>query len=174
MGASVRVRQFWAAVSTHALNPESILPARQVLNDAQMALFLRLQPSEQAHALGVLQTLQKKGETHPDLLTAALLHDVGKIQVPLRVWERVLIVLAKSLAPQKAHTWGNSKPGSWKRAFVVARQHPSWGATLAAQAGTTELARRLIQYHQEHLPRSDFDPLERHLLALLQGADHQN
>jgi hypothetical protein len=174
VSASVRIRQFWAAVSTQALSQEAILPAKRILNDAQMALFLRLQPSEQAHALRVLQTLQKKGERHPDLLTAALLHDAGKSQVLLRVWERVLIVLGKRLMPQKALTWGKSKPVGWKRAFVVARQHPTWGATLAAQADTTEIAIRLIQNHQEHLSQGDFDPLERHLLALLQEADNQN
>jgi len=139
-----------------------------------MALFLRLQPSEQTHALRVLQSLQKQGATHPDLLTAALLHDIGKIQVPLRVWERVLIVLIKRLAPKKAITWGNLKPGGWKRAFVVARQHPAWGAALAAQASTTELAMRLIQNHQEDLSGGDFDPLEHRLLTLLQEADNQN
>lgn len=174
MGLRYRVGQFWAVVNTHTLSQEAILPARQVLNEAQMALFLRLQPSEQAHALRVLQTLQKQGETHPDLLTAALLHDIGKIQVPLRVWERVLIVLIKRLAPKMANTWGNSKPGGWKRAFVVARQHPAWGAALAAQAGTTEFAIRLIQNHQEHLSKGDFDPIERRLLTLLQEADNQN
>ena len=173
MSASVRIRQFWAAVSTNSLRQEAILPAKKILNDAQMALFLRLQPSEQAHALRVLQTLQKKGERHPDLLTAALLHDAGKSQMPLRVWERVLIVLGKRLMPQKAHTWGDAKPVGWKRAFVVARQHPTWGATLAAQAGTTELAIRLIQNHQEILSQGNYNPLERHLLTLLQEADNQ-
>ncbi len=174
MGVSYRVRQFWAALGTRPLSQEAILPARQVLTKAQMNLFLHLQPSEQAHGLRVLQTLRKKGALHPDLLTAALLHDIGKIKAPLRVWERVLIVLGKRLAPKQVANWGGSKPGGWKRAFVVARQHPAWGASLAAQAGTTELAVRLIQNHQEDLSRGDRDPLEHHLLALLRDADNEN
>ena len=54
-----------------------------------------MQSSEQAHAVSVYRQLVAQGETSSDLLAAALLHDVGKSLSPLRLWERVLIVLAR-------------------------------------------------------------------------------
>ena len=34
--------------------------------------------SDQRHSLNVMRTLRRQGHTEPDLLAAALLHDVGK------------------------------------------------------------------------------------------------
>jgi hypothetical protein len=169
-----RVRQFWAAVRTNPLDQADLTLAKRILTEEQMALFSRLQPSEQVHGLRVLQTLRNLGEDHPDLLTAALLHDIGKIKYPLQVWERVIIVIVKRLARNKFMAWGNSTPSGWKRPFVVAVQHPDWGASFAAQADTNELATRLIKNHQKALSQCDLEAHERHLLGLLQEADNQN
>lgn len=174
MGALYRVHQFWDAVRTPSLTSDDLRPAQRVLSEPQMALFSRLQPSEQAHGLRVLKTLQAMGENHPDLLTAALLHDIGKIQYQLHLWERVVIVLGKRFASNLVARWGNALPGGWKRPFVIATQHPTWGADLARQAGTSALAIRLIQNHQEDVLSGSLDSLENHLLSLLQKADDQN
>ena len=50
-----------------------------------MQLFTCLQPSEQIHALRVLHTIQQQGESDPNLHTAALLHDIGKVRAPLAI-----------------------------------------------------------------------------------------
>jgi hypothetical protein len=171
---SYRVSQFWAALRTTPLETIALEPAKDVLSIQQLALFKRMQPSEQAHALQTLQALNELGETHPDLLTAALLHDVGKIKHPLRLWERVTIVLAKQLFPGRIDTWGRGNPRGWKRPFVIACQHPQWGGDLAHEAGTSLLAIHLIREHQnETLPEIPND-LTNHLLRTLQAADNQN
>ena len=169
-----RFRQFLEALRRRPLAPGELAPARSVLAKEEMALFVLLQPSEQAHALRVFKTLLEKGETHPDLLTAALLHDVGKSCHPLQLWERVIIVLGKKFFPKSVQTWGCRKPQGWARPFVVASEHPLWGAELSQKAGTSPLAVRLIQEHQNELPFQEFSTLENQLLALLQEADHQN
>ena len=169
-----RVRQFWDALRYKPLTNGELAPAHSVLTGEEMALFIRLQSSEQAHALRVLRTLQERGETHPDLLTAALLHDVGKSCHPLRLWERVVIVLGKKFFPKSVHTWGRSKPQGWARPFVVASEHPLWGAELSQKAGASPLAVHLIREHQNELPPLEFSTLESQLLSLLQEADHQN
>jgi len=169
-----RVRQFWSVLNSTHPSDRDLAPARSVLTEQQMALFIRLQPSEQIHSLRVLKTLQDQGETHPDLLTAALLHDVGKIRYPLRIWERVIIVLAKQIFPKRIQTWGRAQPRGWKRSFVVARKHPDWGAELASEAGTTPLAVNLIQNHQDVIStRADKSSVSK-LLTTLQKADNQN
>jgi hypothetical protein len=86
---------------------------------------------------------------------AALLHDVGKTRYPLHLWERIWIVLVQSVYPGCVARWGKEDDRQperiewWRKAFVVAAQHPKWGAEMAAAAGTAPLAVDLIRRHQE-------------------------
>jgi hypothetical protein len=118
-----------------------------------MALFDQMQPGEQAHSFRILHRLIEQGQTHHDLFVAALLHDVGKIQHPLRPWERALIVVCESFFPAQVKKWGQGTARGWRRPFVVAEQHPAWGAQLAAEAGASPLAVALIERHQEPPPK---------------------
>ena len=172
--AIYRARQFWLAWRAPSLKDHDLAPARSVLTSEQMQLFSRLQPSEQVHALRVLQTVQQQGESDPDLHTAALLHDVGKVHAPLRLWERVLIVLGRGLFPQRARIWGHGQCQGWKRPFVVAEQHPVWGSQMAVEVGATPLAASLIRRHQSPNQSEPDFPCEDRLLEILQDADHQN
>ena len=182
--ALYRVQQF---IETFVARPttEGLSLARQILTPQQMMIFNRLQGSEQAHAIRVLQqveeTCQAQGiETPADLRVAALLHDVGKVQVPLRVWERVMIVLGKAILPEMAARWGNQfsngSPRGVARPFVVAAHHPAWGADLAAEQGTSPRAVSLIRRHQDQIPAQGFQHQteEDHLLAILQAVDDKS
>jgi hypothetical protein len=167
-----RAQQFWDALWS-APAPGDLRLAERWLNPEQMRLFLRMQPGEQAHSLRVMNRLLQKGEAQPDLMAAALLHDVGKALSPLRIEERVLIVLVRTAAPQVALRWGSSEARGWRRAFVTAEQHPAWGAELALKAGTSALAVELIRRHQEPPLALPDKPVER-MLACLQHADQQS
>lgn len=146
-----RVGQFWKALFVRPTQEQMAL-ARRVLSPASWELFLKMQPGEQAHSLEILEGLLAQGETDPDLLTAALLHDVGKIRYPLRVWERALVVIGKALFPEKVRQLGMAQPVGWKRAFVVAENHPAWGAEMAAEAGASPAAIEIIRCHQDKPP----------------------
>jgi HD domain len=159
-----RVHQFWLA----------ILPSRTPVPDASLQpyltpelllLFHRMLPSEQRHSLLMLQRLLVHGYTDPELLAAALLHDVGKSLSPLSILDRILIVLGKSLLPRLASHWGTGSPHGLRRPFVVAACHPAWGADLALAAGASPRLCDLIQRHQD--PSTEGDPL----LSALQAAD---
>ena len=174
-----RFRQFWHAL-TVVPTQEDLLQARQVLSPALMTLFLRMQPSEQAHSLWIYKQLLQQNEIDHDLLAAALLHDVGKSRYPLRLWERVVIVLGKAWFPEQIKSWGKAMPRGWKRPFAIAEQHPAWGAELAAQAGASPLAVSLIRRHQDMLdtelitPSGESASLENHLLSCLQSVDNES
>ncbi len=173
--ALYRARQFFLAWRA-TLNPHDLEQARSILSPAQMALFNRMQPGEQAHALSVYRQLVEQGETSSDLLVAALLHDVGKIIYPLHLWERVLIVLAKAAFPIQSRRWGGlpvERPRGWRRAFVVAEQHPAWGAALAAEAGSSARTVALIRQHQEPVTTSAEGEIVK-LLIKLQAVDDRN
>jgi len=172
-----RLRQLWEVL--HARPTASDLALAQgVLAPPLMALFLRLQPSEQTHSLRILCQLFKQGENHPDLLAAALLHDVGKSRYPLHGWERVMIVLGKAVLPKQTRRWGQGQPRGWPRAFVIAEQHPVWGAEMARGAGASPLTVSLIRHHQEVPPPvvclAEPLQIENLLLHRLQGLDDES
>jgi putative nucleotidyltransferase with HDIG domain len=169
-----RANQFLAVLRKHKLKTDDFETVRRILSDPQMALFNRLHPSEQNHSLKVLKTLIDQGETHPDLLTAALLHDIGKIQHPLRLWERVVIVLAKQFIPGRVDNWVCSDPKGWNRPFVIAKKHPQWGADLALQVDAAPLVIYLIKEHQTIITKETSTSQKKQLLSALQAADKQN
>ena len=188
-----RLRQFWSAVQA-VPDPADLELAKTYLNAAQTNLFLSMQVSEQAHSLQVFKQLYNHAQIvpgdvslassaqQPDLLVAALLHDVGKSRHPLHLWERVIVVLAKAVAPERSRRWGGGQaadsagldipPGvsAWRRPFVIAEQHPRWGAEMAAAAGVSQITASLISRHQQ---KSTAEPvsLEDRLLVELQAAD---
>jgi urease accessory protein UreF len=170
--AGYRVRQFWQALWAKP-RTEQIEQARQLLNPAQFELFQQLQLSEQTHALDVCSQLRAQGETDPDLLAAALLHDVGKVRYPLRVWDRMAIVLANKFLSKLAEQWGQAEPGGWKRPFVVAAQHPTWGADLAAERDVSPKAAALIRHHQDKTVEG-LSQEEKRLITILQTVDDNN
>ena len=129
-----------------------------------------MQPSEQWHATLVMQRLKYAGQDHPDLLAAALLHDVGKILYPLSPLERAVIVLGKKFFPRLASRWGKGTRRDFRRPFIVAERHAEWGADLAARAGASTMTVNLIRRHKDaplEKPRS----LEDRLLRALHCAD---
>jgi hypothetical protein len=167
-----RSRQFWKALFGRRKNltSESFL---HYLTPSQQQLFRRMQPSEQVHAFQLLKSLETAGQVQPDLLAAALLHDVGKILYPLSIFDRVIIVLGKRLFPHGIQRWAEGTPKGLRLPFVVAEHHAEWGAELAAQAGANSLIVELIRRHQEHHLPIPAAQSER-LLAVLQAADDEN
>ena len=54
--------------------------AAAMLAPPQFAAFRRLPAADQRHAAAVLRLLLAEGARDPDLLVAALLHDLGKVE----------------------------------------------------------------------------------------------
>jgi hypothetical protein len=159
-----RSRQFrlaffgpWPPESDEALSP--------YLSPSLIAIFRRMKPSEQAHSYAVLERLKTSGYTDPNLLAAALLHDVGKTVSPLSVWDRVLVVLGRHFFPRTVKRWKDGEPHGLERPFVVAALHADWGAELASVAGASARTVDLVRRHQ------DFSIPEDPLLTALQQAD---
>lgn len=176
--ALYRLRQGLLAFLSH-FRPVDLGEAAEVLSPPLLALFMRMRRSEQHHCLRVMRTLRAAGHAHKDLLTAALLHDVGKSRCAFGFRERVLVVLANRLLPRRARRWGRFDGAewqvlrSWRRPFIVHQQHSTWSAEDMLAAGASPLAVALACRHDEDLngqPQNEED----RLLKLLQEADNRS
>ena len=167
-----RAGQLWQALTaTPAI--EDLHRASEVLSPQLMALFLNQPAREQVHSLRVFMRLRVDGVKSSDLLAAALLHDVGKGRYPLKIWERVLVVIGQALVVRPGVAKDLGEPRGWKRPFVIARQHASWGAEMAAAAGATPLTVELIRRHHDPLAAALNHPDDQ-LLRRLQILDHSS
>jgi hypothetical protein len=167
-----RLWQFWGLL-TKRIAPDQLAQVRGWLTPELFAVFCQLNPSEQHHAYKVRCLLMAQGHTDSDLLIAALLHDVGKSQMPLAIWEKIAIVLGNRFAAQTVRGWGNrlGTPAWWQRPFVNYYQHPAWGGQMVAAGGASPLVIELVRRHQDKITVSD--PLY-DLLSALQSADNSN
>lgn len=159
------------------MDPAAWAEVKTILTPAQEALFRRMPRYDQRHSLGVVHTLRNAGYNQPDLLAAALLHDVAKSSGSLQLWHRVAIVLLEAFAPRwLAWLARAAEPGHWRHPFYAHRVHPEIGARWAAEAGCSPLTVRLIAHHSSPLEAVDGDGgmCEGHLLAVLRWADNQN
>ena len=173
-----RLRQFWRTV-TLKTKPYELEQVRAQLSPMQWKLFEQLQPGEKDHAVTMFNKLRKQGENVPDLLIAALLHDIGKLRYRLNPLERAMIVLVKAVVPEQAHCWGRLPPDGWenlpgwRKAFIVSAQHANWGAELARQAGVSQQTESLIRLH--HDPHSlSTDGADTDLLHKLWSVDNES
>lgn len=170
---SYRVWQFWQSLK-RAPREDDQGEAGEILSSEELNLFRQLLAVDQNHSLRVLRSLKSEGETDPDLLKAALLHDLGKMKYPLRRWERVFAVLAMEFFPGKVQTWGKKNPTGIFRPLVVLQQHPQWGSELAEAVGSSTRTIWFIRNHEKDLPDGDSLDADLTLLRKLQIADNNN
>ncbi len=144
----------------------------EILQPAEIELFGSQDLTGQNHSYRVMKKLRDAGYEDRDLLSAALLHDIGKYYVRPGWWDRPAVVLAQALMPKQASQWANGTLNRWNRPFVVNSNHAEWGATVAEDSGSSEGTIALIRRHQEPILKPVNE--EERLLLLLQWADDIN
>lgn len=176
MGIVYRSWQFWQALLASP-SVDELEFVHTILTPQEYNLFVQMHSGEQAHSLKVMHRLIKNNHRDPDLLAAALLHDIGKINQPLNLWERVWLVLGNTFFPGLVSRWLRNSGmdvksmDKYRRVFVIHRLHPEWGARLAQEAGAKPLCVNLIRRHHDRIsPKAD--TFEDRLLHYLQEADN--
>ena len=142
--ALYRSRQFFRSVGA-SLSAEDRAEVAQRLNAEQQRLFYAMTARDQRHCLDVFYALQRDGHQDPDLLMAALLHDVGK--GPVRLWHRVAYVLIRALSPRLLRRLASESGSGWRRALASFSEHSRRGAALVEATGAPEAVVCLVRLH---------------------------
>ena len=144
------MEQFIYAVRARPDNRVDEALRRLLDAERQWQLLARLGPYDRAHALAVHDVLAGMGRADPDLLRAALLHDVGKAddRGRVRTPHRVAFVLATATTPALLRRVTSHERGGLLHGIYLARQHAALGARLAADAGASPRCCELIARHE--------------------------
>lgn len=170
-----RLRQFFQGLRAQVTAADYEL-VKTLLPPAAWPLFVQMPRDAQRHGLNVLTNVRQAGFEQPELLIAALLHDVGKCAaarngIQLGLWQRGPLVILEALWPAGLRRFASPDPQSgWRYLLYVHLEHPHIGAVWAQQAGCPPLACWLIAQHQEKAPHTP-DPKQLSLLNVLQTAD---
>jgi HD-like signal output (HDOD) protein len=141
----MRVRQ----VKAHRASlPPPVIPTplRALLSDDAHARFVQLTPADQRHLIDVATRLAGEGAS-TELVTAGLLHDIGKAVpgTPIRIIDRIVYVML----PAAARAWIGNRPATILTGGIVALyHHAEASADLATAWGYPERVVWLIRHHE--------------------------
>jgi len=138
-----RVGQFVAHVRARVA-PDEAAFARRVLPPDAAILFDGMPVADRRHALDVSGRLLAAGNDDPDLLAAALLHDVAKGH-RMRLWHRVAGVLLEAFASGTLRRLASRDPTSWRHPFHLYLHHAELSAEMAVAAGCPARTAALIR-----------------------------
>ena len=174
-----RVRQFLTANLAPVAPAEIEAALAQArLPEPAARLFRAMPRPYQRHALNVAARLRGEGHNDPALLSAALLHDMGKWdpatgrKVP--VVHRSIVALITWCEPGRQLlrrlVAGPPPVRSWRYPWHLQQHHPELSARLAEAAGVDPDVVALVRYHQDG---AGIPARLRPTLALLRQADDQ-
>lgn len=123
--------------------------------------YRRQHPRDVVHAAATARWLLVRGHDEPELIAAALLHDIGKGEQ--RRLDRVAFVLARGLGIHRRLGSAGSRFGL-RRAVWRSLRHPARGAEMLRVAGAGE---GLVDLVRRHHSRPEGDGM----LSLLEEAD---
>lgn len=140
------VRRFFGVLSAR-VDPDELAILDRYLCPGERDLFLSMRVADQRHSIDLCRRLQRDGHADPDLLRAALLHDVGKAFGSLPLPHRVAFALCRMIAPDFARWLAERDRPAWRRPFYLAAHHADIGARAAERAGSNPRVVCLIGGH---------------------------
>jgi hypothetical protein len=163
-------RRFVETLGPAEPRPDEEAFAAATLLPGEVALWRRMSAPDRRHALSVARRVRAKGTPYGrqrEVLAAALLHDVGKVEAGMGAWARVAATLTShALGPGRVAGW-SGRPGLAGRMGRYVSHGPI-GAVLLTGAGSDPLTIGWAAQH--HLDPARWDvPAE--VGALLKAAD---
>lgn len=110
-----RVKQFFSyAIAKLDINDKMYIEKH--LNDDEIALFNKLSIHEQKHSVNVARDVESECKINlidlddsRNLVRTALLHDIGKIKVPLNIIDKSIVVILDKITKSKIKEIKNIK-----------------------------------------------------------------
>lgn len=146
------IRRFFGYIRARPLSPSEQERVRRSLEPGLARLFFSQAHQDQRHAIDVLDRL---GTSDPDLMEAALLHDIGKAASRLGPISRSLATVAAFL-----HL---SVPSRWASYL----DHGRIGAEILSDAGASSFAVAFSLHHPGAAPEG----IDSEVWALVEAAD---
>ncbi len=167
--------RFVYALSPRTPRADDVAWVETVLTPDGFALFRRQPNHDQRHAIGVARDVQARlADTpyadDPRWLSAALLHDIGKLDSGLGVYGRVVATVSGAVAGREhAEVWSESK-GFTRRVGIYLR-HAELGADRLRIAGEPEEAAQWAAAHHDPSTWPDL-PIPEPVVVALDEADN--
>ncbi|HLM17451.1 MAG TPA: HD domain-containing protein [Acidimicrobiia bacterium] len=167
--------RFVRALSPAAPRADDLTWVETVLTPDGFVIFRRQPNHDQRHAIGVARDVQARlADTpyadDPRWLSAALLHDIGKLDSHLGVYGRVVATVSGAVAGREhAEAWSGST-GFTRRVGVYLR-HAELGADRIRIAGEPEEAALWAASHHDPCTWSDL-PIPDVVVVALDEADN--
>jgi putative nucleotidyltransferase with HDIG domain len=149
-----RIRRFWQTLRPGVTAADlSFIGA--FLNSRLAGLFFAMTEAGRAHCVATARQSQKLAAAsslpldHFLLLQAALLHDAGRRQGDMTIWQRVAAVALAAADPGHARRLAARRGprGSLSHAIYIYYQHPAIGADLIRRAGGGDVLADLVARH---------------------------
>jgi hypothetical protein len=153
--------RFFGALSPAGPSPSDEDWALSSLLEGEQVLWHRMSGPDRRHAVGVAREtvrLLGPGPQPREVVAAALLHDVGKVESGLGTYARVGVTLAAMGAGRtRVLNWAGSPPSrpgrpSWRARVGMYLAHDRLGADLLQGAGSNELTSTWAREH--HMPKA--------------------
>ncbi|CAN5779109.1 hypothetical protein BH23CHL5_BH23CHL5_06660 [soil metagenome] len=153
---STRLRQTLRLIRPSSSDHGAVESARHLLNDDQWEALLRLSTFDRKHSLCVYSELMSAGFDDRDVLTAGLLHDIGKFsdKGAIRFADRAMYVLGSTISSGLVRSIAGRWPSS-RQAILL--DHPRRGAALARHLGCSPATIWLIENHADGLSAQSGD-----------------
>ena len=144
------VKRFFGSLKQKTVSEEDLLWVENILSQEEMHLWQTMPENDKCHSIEVARrTGTLLGKLEPEVLAAALLHDVGKAKNQAGLWVRVFAtLLGLALPARKKERWAKKSGITGKIGQYL--QHPAQGADLLRAAGSVPLVIAWAEEH--HLP----------------------
>ena len=159
-----------------SITAEDLALLDRYLNEAEKECFHRMDEPDQIHSVHVARLCARSLANCPQaderlVMTAALVHDVGKIGANLSLTFRTFWILGHKIAPRMLE-WvalrsASARPGSLRQKMYVQITHPALGAEMLESTGTEDDVRLLVSETWQR--GSPGDPIEKRILLAADG-----
>lgn len=132
-----------------ALSLQDLEYINKKLNKSIKNDFLQLSNYEKKHSVLVAQAVEREIKDDPDLVLAALLHDIGKVKHHINIIEKSILVILDYL------TKGNLKKYNKNKSINIFYNHGEIGYDILKNTGCNERILYLIKNHHNKSIKSD-------------------